>query len=60
MDSYENSFIAQEIESSEEILQRLRLLGDSKVPNVEERQNEIRLIGQGSKDFSERNPAGSN
>ena len=41
-------------EASEEILQRLRLLGDGKVSKVEERQNEIRLTGDASKDFQEK------
>ena len=42
-------------ETSEEILQRLRLLGDGKVSKVEQRQNEIKLTGDASKDFHEKN-----
>ena len=38
-------------EASEKILQRLRLLGDGKLSKVEERQNEIRLTGDASKNF---------
>ena len=38
----------------QEILQRLRLLGDGKVSKVEDRHNEIRLTGDASKDFHEK------
>ena len=41
-------------EASEEIHQHLSLLGDGKVSKVEERQNEIRLTGDASKDFQEK------
>ena len=41
-------------EASKKILQRLSLLGDGKVSKVEERQNEIRLTGDASKDFQEK------
>ena len=41
-------------EASEEILQRLRLLGDGKVSKVEERQKEIRLTGDASNNFHEK------
>lgn len=41
-------------QEASEILQPLRLLGDCKVSNVEERQNEIRLTGNTSKDFQDK------
>lgn len=41
-------------QEASEILQPLRLLGDGKVSNVEERQNEIRLTGNSSKDFQDK------
>ena len=41
-------------EASEKIHQRLRLLGDGKVSKVEERQNEISLTSEASKDFHEK------
>ena len=41
-------------EASEEILQRLSLISDGKVSKVEERQKEMRLTGDASKDLQEK------
>ena len=55
---HSNAVVHRKQDASEEILQCLKLLGCGKVSKVGERQNEIRLIGDASKDFQEKKSAG--